>query len=205
MELAFLKYALIFCGVLLAAASLFVFIRLTNFRTWLKGNVPIIVLLAGCWFVLSGWRLMPLVGVVQGYPVMNASVNQLPDGQFSLVVDDGQIERKLVSHGDHFQTRVGMVDPGFIMRLLGMPEMVALDEVWIESSSFEQSIIANTKEVWTRDAGVIGNFSGLGVGHTSFLSRQLPLKSGALYSLVYRNNKLTWVAENKEAELALRP
>ena len=203
MELALLKYSLMIFGGIVTLVSIFVFARLTNWVVWLKGNIPVLVGLIGVWFVFVGVTLQPYVAVTPTHGVMNASVLKVADGQYKLLVDDGLQTYELIGEGNHFQTRTVLAMPNAFLGMLGFPAMVALDSITLETSNFEQAVLAKKKEQWERDYGLVGAFGMYGVNDQAYLSRQLPLREGALYSLVLKGENLVWVATNEVAEKAL--
>lgn len=203
MELALLKYTLIFSGVVVFFVAAFIFFRLTNWLVWLKGNVPFFVAVIGMCLALMGFSMQPYVAVSPVHSIMNASVQKLPDGQYKLLVDNGSDAIELIGHGDQWQAKVELVKPGFVMSVLGMTELAVLDSLTLEENSFEKSVLADGKEQWVRDYGFAGKFESVAVTNELHLSRQLPLVSGAIFGLVKRYGRLVWVGVNPIAEEAL--
>ncbi|GLQ32255.1 hypothetical protein [Litoribrevibacter albus] len=204
MELAFLTYTLIGCGALALIVSLVVFFKFTNWLVWIKGNVPMLVAFVGLWLVVTGYSLKSYVSVSPSHSVMNASVVELTQGEFKLVIDNGVSEFELVGKGDLFQTKTELVVPNSVWQAMGLPVLAVLDSMVIETNRFEQSVLADRKDSWERSVGIVGRFHLTGVDHQATLSRQLPLVDGALYSLMLNNDRLTWVATNSVAKKALQ-
>lgn len=200
MELALLTYTLIGCGAIILLVAAFIFFRLTNWLVWLKGNVPVLVGAIGVWLALIGWSLTPYVSVSATHGVMNASVVKLTDRDFKLVIDDGVKSYELVGKGDHFQTKITLVSPNGFWTMLGFPKLVVLNSMLIETNQFEQSVLSDERDEWLRPESAAGDFHPAGFEHQEVLSRQLPLASGALYSLVLQQDRLVWIAANEEAK-----
>jgi hypothetical protein len=203
MELAFLSYILMICGGLILLTSLVVFVKMTNWIVWLKGNVPVLVGCLGIWFAMIGWSLTSYLPVSGTHSVMTASVVKLSGQEFKLVIDDGVSTYELVGSGDHFQTRTELVQPNALWHLLGLPMMTVLDSMVIETNRFEQSVLQDQKDRWERELPFTGRFDLPGLERQDILSRQIPLRDGALYSLVLQHNRLQWVATNKAAKEAV--
>ena len=202
MELAIFKYTLITSGVISGLIALFVFIRLTDWVTWLKGNIPMLALALSVYFIVSGIALLPYQSVSSS-TVMSASVHQLADGRFKLVVDNGIESFEHTGLGDQWQSRVQRVTPGWGWRLFAMPEQLLLKQLRIEKNSFDPSLPVNPVEIYNHQAmditGILFGFSSEQV-----LSRQLPLVDGAIYGLQLRKNKMMWTPINEVAEAALK-
>lgn len=202
MELAIFKYTLIISGVISGLIALFVFVRLTDWVTWLKGNIPMLSFGISLYLVVCGIALLPYQSVASA-TVMSASIHKLDDGRYKLVVDNGVESFEHTGIGDQWQSRIQRVIPSWGWQLFGMPEQLLLRQLRIEKNSFDPTLPVNSADVFDHQAMDISEML-FGFDSEQVLSRQLPLVEGAIYGLQLKKNKMVWMPMNKVAEAALQ-
>lgn len=188
---------------------IFMWARKGWFRQWLRGTTGFILLAASVWLALVGWDLMSYRSVMKERPLATVSIYEIDNQEYDLtLVDSEGTEDRFIVRGDQWQLDVRMLVWKGPLRTLGAEPLYRFDRLSGRYLSLEQE--RNSERT------VYGFSESGGFDIWSFLrdfdiwldadfgsAVYMPMKNGAVYSVVTTNKGLVARPVNDVAEEAI--